>query len=57
MKLLLTLLALLPLPALASGFYVPWWIEALLFLTTPGGMVMAAVGLAVIVVLIVRARK
>lgn len=57
MQLLLALLALLPLPALASGFDAPWWIEALLFLTTPGGMVMAVLSLVVIVVLIVRASK
>ena len=57
MKALLVLLALLPLPALASGFYVPWWVEALLFLTTPGGMVMAVLGLVVVVVLIVRSSK
>ena len=49
MKTLLTLLALLPLPALASGFDAPWWFGASLWLLgTPGGW--ATIVLVVVVV-------
>lgn len=50
--------ALLPGAALASGFYLPWWAEALFFLlTTPAGWACAALLVAVLVALIVLAAK
>lgn len=50
----LAIFALLPGAALASGFYLPWWGEALLFLLlTPAGWACAALLVAVLVALIV----
>lgn len=53
MRLLLILLALLPLPALASGFDAPWWFGASLWLLgTPEGWAAIAVGVVVILLVI-----
>lgn len=50
--------ALLPGAALASGFYLPWWGAALMFLLlTPAGWACSALLLAVMVALIVFAAK
>lgn len=59
MKALLILLALLlPLPVLASGFYVPLWFEAVLWLLgTPQGWVVCGVIVVAVIALIVRAAK
>lgn len=52
------LLATLPRSALASGFNVPWWGEALLFLLgTPLGWACTALLVVVLVVLIVVAAR
>ncbi|WP_228897856.1 hypothetical protein [Acidovorax sp. Leaf73] len=54
----LAIFALLPGAALASGFYLPWWGEALMFfLLTPVGWACDALLLAAIVALIVFAVK
>lgn len=54
----LFIFALLPGAALASGFYLPWWGEALMFLLlTPAGWACSAILLAVMVALIVFAAK
>jgi len=51
MKPLIAFAALLPGAALASGFYLPWWGEALLFLMlNPWGWALLALVLAVAVV-------
>ncbi|MBO9679581.1 MAG: hypothetical protein J7556_15165 [Acidovorax sp.] len=59
MKPLLVLLMLVTsLPAWASGFYLPWWGEALFFLlVTPMGWVCVALLLVVLVVLVILAVK
>lgn len=58
MKALLTLLALLPLPALASGFYAPWWAEMTLWLLgTPQGWITCVVIVVAVIALIVRAAR
>lgn len=50
--------ALLPSAAMASGFYLPWWGAALMFLLlTPAGWACSALLLAVMVALIVFAAK
>lgn len=52
----LFIFALLPGAALASGFYLPWWGEALLFLAiNPLGWALLALVLAVIGGLIYKA--
>jgi membrane protein implicated in regulation of membrane protease activity len=62
-RIVLALVALVALPraALASGFYLPWWGEALLFLMlTPGGWActaLALVGLVGLLVYALRRRK
>lgn len=54
----LAMVALLPGAALASGFYLPWWGEALLFLLlTPLGWACAALLVAVLIALIVVAAR
>lgn len=57
----LVVLAILPRAALASGFYLPWWGEALLFLMlTPAGWActaLALVGLVGLLVYALRRRK
>lgn len=54
--LVLIAFALLPGTALASGFYLPWWGEALLFLMiNPWGWALLALVLAVIGGLIYKA--
>lgn len=55
--LFIALLTMLPVLSFASGFYVPFWFEWLLFLTTPGGMVLAAVFIIVAAVLLFRRGK
>jgi hypothetical protein len=58
MRALFLLLALLPGAALASGFYLPWWGEALLFLLgTPLGWACTALLVAVLIALIVVAAR
>lgn len=50
----LTIVALLPGAALASGFYLPWWGHVLLFLLgTPAGWACSALLLAALVAVIV----
>lgn len=52
----LFIFALLPGAALASGFYLPWWGEALLFLAiNPWGWALLALVLAVVGGLIYKA--
>ena len=52
----LFIFALLPGAALASGFYLPWWGEALLFLAiNPWGWVLLALVLVVVGGLIYKA--
>ncbi len=54
----LLLLATLPRYALASGFNVPWWGDALLFLLlTPAGWACAASVVVVLVALVVFALR
>lgn len=54
----LLVLATLPRSALASGFNVPWWGDALLFLLlTPAGWACAALVAAVLVALVVIALR
>lgn len=54
--LVLAFFALLPGAALASGFYLPWWGEALLFLMlNPWGWALLALMLAVVGGLIYKA--
>ncbi len=50
--------ALLPGSAFASGFYLPWWGEALMFLLlTPAGWVCALLVAAVIALIVVAVRR
>lgn len=54
----LTVLALLPGIAMASGFYLPWWAEALVFLlATPAGWACLALAAVVLIGLVVVAWK
>lgn len=54
----LAMVALLPGAALASGFYLPWWGEALMFLLlTPLGWACAALLVVALVALIVFAGR
>jgi hypothetical protein len=54
----LAIVALVPGAALASGFYLPWWGEALMFLLlTPAGWACTVLLVAALIALIVVAAR